>query len=114
MTKSRTLGPDPGIALLLQQMRTTNRRLFVLALYFQRQKQRCKNLQQVVEKLRQGRYPAVRVSRRCSHMLEYAALAASPHALSGELILVFQPPAKGFESKIFFKPAVKHVLFHVM
>jgi hypothetical protein len=47
-------------------------------------------------------------------MLEYAALVASPHALSGELILVFQHPAKGFESKIFFKLAVKHVLFHVM
>ena len=47
-------------------------------------------------------------------MLEYTALAASPHALSGKLILVFQHPAKGFESRMFFKPAVRHVLFHVM
>jgi len=41
-----------------------------------------------------GRHSALHGSRQCSHMLEYAALAASPRALPGGLILVFQHPVK--------------------
>ncbi len=36
----------------------------------------------------------MRGSRQCSHMLEYAALVASPRALPDGLILVFQHPVR--------------------
>ena len=42
-----------------------------------------------------GRHSALRGSRQCSHMLEYAALVALPHALPDGLILVFQQPFNG-------------------
>jgi len=47
---------------------------------------------QAVEKLRLGCHASLRGSRQCSHMLEYAALVASPGALPDGLILVFEHP----------------------
>jgi hypothetical protein len=40
-----------------------------------------------------GRDPALCGFCKCSHILEYAALSKTPHALADGLMLVFQHPA---------------------
>jgi len=49
-------------------------------------------LTRLLKNCARGRHSALRGSRQCSHMLEYAALVASPRALPDGLILVFQHP----------------------
>jgi hypothetical protein len=41
-----------------------------------------------------GRDPALCGFCKCSHILEYAALPKTPHALADGLMLVFQHPVK--------------------
>jgi hypothetical protein len=40
--------------------------------------------------------PALRGFCKYSHIMAYAALSKSPHALADGLMLVFQKPVKGF------------------